>query len=75
MVQIVKGAKEQQNNKAIPRTALPRLAVKNLTSSESKVCIISLSFLSIFVVGMYLYSALQWSNSFIKQPQEVALSQ
>ena len=30
MVQIVKGAKEQQNNKVIPRTALPRLTVKNL---------------------------------------------
>ena len=30
IVKIVKGAKEQQNNKAIPRTALPRLAVKNL---------------------------------------------
>ena len=29
MAQITKGAKEQQNNEAIPRTALPRLAVKN----------------------------------------------
>ena len=29
MIQIVKGAKEQQNNKFIPRTALPGLAVKN----------------------------------------------
>ena len=31
MLQIVKGAKEQQNNQAIPRTVLPRLAVKNLS--------------------------------------------
>ena len=37
MVQIVKGAKEQQNNEAIPRTALPRLAVKNYFLGEEGV--------------------------------------
>lgn len=35
MVQILKGAKEQQNNEAIPRTALARLAVKNLAKAEA----------------------------------------